>query len=163
MKDLERLKFTILNQNKPNEKDFHALNGIIKYVSEEKERTLNNYHLFAKVYISVFTSGIEKTNGNYQKIADELRMVLKTPIESIYDSFHQQMNMTEFENITNLLGMSNKHPALRTKEENENDKRIVNENAKAITKAMLHYNKDDVYKRLNSVITNLIEDYGLGK
>ena len=143
-----------------NSDDLEALNGIIEYVNKEKERQLNNYHLFAKLYISSYTKEIYKTKGNYQLIADSLRMTLKRPLESIYDDFHQQINETEFENISKVLGLSDKHPILRTDQENENDEKIIKENAEDLTKALTHYNKEDVYNRLNSLLTNLIEDYG---
>ena len=159
-KDIDRLIYTISNQNKPNKNDIDALNGVIEYVNSEKDRLINNHRMFARIYISSFTYGIYKTNGNYQKISNNLLDVLKTPLETIYNDFHQQMNETEFENVTDLLGMSNKHPAIRTPEENENDKRIVSENAKDITEALTHYNKEDVYDRLNSLMSDLIEDYG---
>jgi len=157
--NIDRIKYTLTKGNKANIKDFEALNGIIDYANKEKERLLTNNHLFAKLYISLFTRGIEKSNGNYQKIADELREPLKMPLETIYDNFHQQMNSTEFENIINILGMTDKHPALRTEEENENDKKIINENIGELTKALSHYNKEDVFNRLNNVMNNLIEDY----
>ena len=158
-KNIDRLKYTFSKGNKINQNDIEALNGIIKYVNKEKERELNNYHLFAKLYISVFTSEIYKTKGNYQLISDSLRRTLKRPLESIYDDFHQQMNETEFEILAKVLGLSDKHPVLRTDQENENDKRIIKENAKDLTQALSHYNKEDVYDRLNKVISNLIEDY----
>ncbi len=159
-KDIDRLKYTFSKGNKINQNDIKALNGIIEYVNLEKERQLNNYQLFAKLYISAFTNEIYKTKGNYQLIADSLRMTLKKPLEGIYNDFHQQMNETEFENISKVLGLSDKHPVLRTDKENESDKKIISENAKDLTKALTHYNKEDVYDRLNSVIINLIEDYG---
>jgi len=139
--------------------DLKALNGIIKYVNKEKERELNNYHLFAKLYISAFTKEIYRTKGNYQLISDSLRMTLKRPLEGIYDDFHQQMNETEFESISKVLGLSDKHPVLRTDQENESDEKIIKDNAKDLTHALSHYNKEDVYDRLNKVIINLIEDY----
>ena len=92
-------------------------------------------------------------------VADSLRMTLKMPLESIYNDFHQQMNETEFESLAEVLGLSDKHPVLRTDQENENDEKIIKDNAKDLTKALSHYNKVDVYERLNSVMINLVEDY----
>ena len=158
-KNIDRLKYTFSKGNKINQNDIEALNGFIKYVNDEEERRLNNYHLFAKLYISSYTNEIYRTKGNYQMIADSLRMTLKMPLESIYDDFHQQMNETEFEILANDIGLSDKHPILRTDQENENDERIIKENAKDLTQALTHYNKEDVYNRLNSLLNNLIEDY----
>ena len=142
-----------------NSNDLKALNGVIEYGNKEEERELNNYQLFAKIYISQFTKEIYRTKGNYQMIADSLRITLKMPLESIYNDFHQQMNETEFQKLAEVLGLSDKHPILRTDQENENDERIIKENAKDLTESLSHYNKEDVYNRLNSLLNNLIEDY----
>ena len=159
-KDIYRLVYTISNGNKPNEADINALNGVIEYVNKEKERQLNDHHLFAKLYISRFKSEMKRRNGNYQMVADDLRRDIAIDVMSHLELFHQDMNMIEFGKLTDRLGMSSKHPALVTEEENENDKRIINENAKEITEVMTHFNKEDVINRIEIVMNNLIEDYG---
>tara|TARA_R110000803_G_scaffold206969_2_gene274592 strand:- start:477 stop:974 length:498 start_codon:yes stop_codon:yes gene_type:complete len=158
-KSINRLEYLITKGNKPNQADADALYDISLYVEQERKRQLNNHKLFAKIYISVFKSEILRTDGNYQMVADNLRSIVKKPLEQIYDEFHQQMNETEFSIIGKRLGLSDKHPALRTPQENENDKIIISENSNNIAKSLSHYNKVDVYKRLNSLLNNIIDDY----
>jgi len=158
-KAINRLSFLIQKGYKANNTDADALNSIIDYVNKQREENLNNHEMFAKIYINAFTNDLIRSDGNYQLCADSLRMVLKKPLNSIYDTFHNEINTIEFTKISNKLGICNKHPILKTPEENASDQKIIKENAKDLTKALSHYNKKDVYSRLNTLINNLIEDY----
>ena len=158
--DIKRLSFTISKGNKPNVKDKEALNCVIDYVNKEKERCRNNYSLFAKLYITSFKDEINRREGNYQLIADSLRMVLARPLESIFNDFHQEMNEVEFSKRAKILGLSDKHPILRTDKENESDRKIISNNVNDLSNAMNHFNIDSVRDRVNIVLETLIEDYG---
>jgi len=134
--DLQRLIYTISNGNKPNNSDVVALNGIIDYVNSEKERDINNYELFAKLFINVFKNDIIKSKGNYQMSLDVVKMILKTKIGVSYESFKDEINQIWLEN------------------EIENKNFDINK---------LDYPKWDIEltkNKLNNVINNLIEDYG---
>ena len=133
-KEVNRLKYTIGNGNRSSSKDEDALNNLTKYVNTEKERTLNNHNLFAKLFINVFKNDIIKSKGNYQMSLDVVKMILNIDLETHYEGFKNEINQIWLE-----------------KEIKDNDLDDFD------------YPKWDIKQtrdRLNSVITNLIEDYG---
>ncbi len=133
-KDLERLKFTISKGNKPNKNDIDALNGIIEYVNNERDRELNNYQLFAKLFLNVFKNDIIKSKGNYQLALKNATDVLKIDLYSHLEAFTREINQIWLEKAVN---------------NNE-----INNN--------FNYPKWDIEEtknRLNDIVLNLIEDF----
>ena len=132
--DLERLKFTISKGNKPNKNDIYALNGIIQYVNNERDRELNNYQLFTKLFLNVFKNDIIKSKGNYQLALKSATDVLKIDLDSHLEMFTREINQIWLEKAVN-------------------NKEIDNN---------FDYPKWDIEEtkdRLNDIILNLIEDF----
>ena len=46
---INRLSYTIKNQNKPNTSDVNALNEVIKFINQTTKEEINNNELFAKL------------------------------------------------------------------------------------------------------------------
>ena len=124
-KQIDRLKYTFTKGNKPNQTDFEALNGFIKYVNDEQERKVANNHLFAKLFISVFKNDLIKSEGNYQYIIDSLRMAIALPLKDHYNELFEEMNSIELVKFAESKGISLKHPALRTPEEEAKDTELL--------------------------------------
>ena len=158
-KQIDRLKFTFSKGNKPNATDFEALNGIIEYVNSEKERERNDNHLFAKIFLSQFKNDFIKNGGNYQYNIDMLRMTLKIPLESHYEEVYNEMNDVEFVKFAESKGLTFTHPALNSEEENEKQSDLIKEHEKELIQHLSHFKKEDVYKRLNNLLNDLIEDF----
>jgi len=81
MKALNRLAYTIQNQNKPNENDVEALNEVIRYYNAERDRLIVNNRLFAKLFLNTLRNDIIRSNGNYQLSIDGLRNVARISLE----------------------------------------------------------------------------------
>tara|TARA_R110002095_G_scaffold193603_1_gene171854 strand:+ start:3267 stop:3797 length:531 start_codon:yes stop_codon:yes gene_type:complete len=143
-----------------NSKDFEALNGIIKYANDEQERKVANNHLFAKLFISVFKNDLIKSDGNYQYIIDSLRMAISLPLKDHYNELFEEMNSIELVKFAESKGISLKHPALRTPEEEEKDTELLKVHQDSMIRHLDHFKKEDVYQRTNKLLNTLIEDYG---
>jgi hypothetical protein len=158
-KQIDRLKYTFTKGNKPNATDIEALNGIIKYVNSEKERELNNNHLFAKLFLSDFKNDFIKNEGNYQYNIDSLRMILKKPLETHYEDVFNEMNEIEYVKFAKSKGLTFIHPALCDDEDREKQSELLKIHEKELIQHFAHFKKDEVYKRLNGLLNNIIEDY----
>jgi len=101
-KDINRLKYTFSRGYKPNENDVEALNNIIKYVNKEKERDLNNYHLFAKLYINAFKSVLISSEGNYLLASKSIKSILQIDLDDHLNRLIDEANIIFLEK-THLL------------------------------------------------------------
>ena len=158
-KDIDRLKYTFSKGNKINQNDIQALNGLIEYVNDQKERELNNHHLFAKVIIYVFKHELIRTDGNYHLSLSTLNSILRIDLDAHFDSFHTEINTIAFNNFCKTIKLSQKHPALLTESEREIDHRIIKENEPQLIKLLDHYKKESVFNRLTDLINGFIEKY----
>tara|TARA_R110000796_G_scaffold51740_1_gene122099 strand:- start:671 stop:1141 length:471 start_codon:yes stop_codon:yes gene_type:complete len=154
MKNLNRLIYTISNQNKPNQLDVEALNNVIKYYNDERKRTLTNNKLFAKLFVGVFKGDLIKSNGNYKLSLDTLKMMLKIDIEEHYNGFHNEINQIEFEKLCDYLEI----PEVKTLSDDQKKDIIIEDNKELLYKVLDKYSKEKVYDRLNNLMIDLIED-----
>jgi hypothetical protein len=91
---LNRLLYTIKNQNKPNATDAEAFNKIAWFVNESIETNPNKNICFAKLYIYNLIHYIKY----YQSIdiaQEKLHQVLDLNIESLYVDLMKELNNTE--------------------------------------------------------------------
>jgi hypothetical protein len=91
---LNRLLYTIKNQNKPNATDGEAFNKIAWFISESVEQNPNKNICFAKLYIFNLIHYIKY----YQSIdlaQQKLHEVLDLDIESLYIDLMNELNNTE--------------------------------------------------------------------
>jgi hypothetical protein len=158
-KQIDRLKYTFTKGNKPNATDIEALNNIIKYVNAEKERELNNNHLFAKLFLSDFKNDFIKNEGNYQYNIDSLRMILKKPLESHYEDVFNEMNEIEYVKFAKSKGLTFIHWDLCDENEIESQAKLLKIHEKELIQHFSQFKKEEVYKRLNGLLNNIIEDF----
>jgi len=97
-KDIERLKYTITQGNKPNENDIKALNSVIGYVNLEKDRTISKNILLSKLIINVLKNDIIKSKGNYQLSIKTLKSILRISLEAHYEAFKDEINQIWLDN-----------------------------------------------------------------
>ena len=135
MKSLNRLIYTITKGNKPNDTDVQALNEIIQYVNQEKQRQLENNHLFAKLVTSVLRNDILRNGGNYQLAVESLKSVCRIDLEASLEGFIMEINQLDIEKHLELY---------------KGDLDQFN---------YPRYNVDKMKERTKEIITNLIEDY----
>ena len=116
----------------PNQNDIDALNGLINYVNNEKQRELNNHYLFAKLFINEFKNDIIKSKGDYKLAISTLRSVLQIDLKEHYKAFNTEINQVwlEKQNASTIKDFT--YPKWTAAESDQ---------------------------RLNEVLTNLIESY----
>ena len=91
-KDIERLRFTITQGNKPNANDAKALNGVIDWVERQRSENVKNGHLFAKAFLSLYAKHLFETDGNYQLSLERATETLKKPLNEVFVLFHDAIN-----------------------------------------------------------------------
>ena len=133
-KNINRLAYTISNQNKPNQKDADALNEIQDWVDEKQKVIVNDYHLFSKLFINCLVNDTIKNNGEYSDAIGTLKMVIRIDLEEHYKNFEKHINHTNLE------------------EQLKHTRNIDDINFKKWT-----YQQTE--ERLNNLLSNLIEDY----
>ena len=137
-KDIKRLAFTISKGNKPNQNDAEALNGVIEYVNDEKKRHINNYHLFAKLFVNVLRNDLIRNDYDYRLITNSLDMVLRMDLE---------------EHIEGLVGDISQNELLKDVDGMTEDD--ILENVK-----FPKFNENKMRNKIIDLIGNLVEDYG---
>lgn len=142
--DIERLKFTITNQNRPNANDAKALNGIIDWVTRQREENLKSGHLFGKMFLHVYASQLQSTSGNYQLALDRCADILKMPLESVYVDFHESLNDVHRGNILDFW------------KENKHDKGLEEAAVKSLEE---NWSIEQTTDRLNELIGDMINLY----
>jgi hypothetical protein len=60
---INRLSYTIKNQNKPNKSDVNALNEVIKFINQTTKQEINDNELFAKLYVMNFITQLRLTSN----------------------------------------------------------------------------------------------------
>ena len=134
-KDIDRLKYTFSKGNKINQNDIKALNGIIEYVNLEKERQLNNYQLFAKMYVSVFKDTLIRSEGNYQLASKTIVTILRMDLNDQLERMIDEVNQIWLEKDIKEKGLDSDFNTEK-------------------------YDKEQMKARIIELISNLIEDYG---
>jgi hypothetical protein len=159
-KNVERMFWRLSNGNfTPNQNDLKAMTEIVEWINREKEKTVKDNYMFAKLYCNQFIQEIEfyKDIDFAQRSLHEL---LQKPIIEHYDKFHERLNFVELMKYSKSIGLSDKHPAFLTEDERENDKRILKEHeAKYIQYSKGIWEYDKVQKSLNNQLTEAINRY----
>jgi hypothetical protein len=86
-----------------NSNDLKSLNKVIEYVNDQKKRELNNYHLFAKLYISTLKNELLRNGYNYQLITSVLQSTLKIDFEIQLDSLLLDISQHELQKDINSI------------------------------------------------------------
>lgn len=101
-KAINRLKYTISNQNKPNATDAEALNEVLKYISEIQEVNIKSNLLFAKLFALYLTKKCE----DMQSIDEAIKvsyLALKTPLEADIELLSNRIKINELLKYVNTL------------------------------------------------------------
>ena len=155
MRDLNRLKYTITNRTKPNDQDLEAINNLEKYISDLRSKVLNKNDLFAKLFINVLKNDLINSKGNYQSSIETLRMALKIDLATHYELFKSEINAIELEKYCDHLGIPSE---INTIEDEQLKENVLNENVDELTRLLDRFTNDQVKKRLDKLMINIIED-----
>lgn len=128
----------------PNDNDINALNSVLKWINNQKKETLNNNHLFAKLYIYHLTMNIRyyETTVMCPTPQQDLHKILDYPLEYFYKSF-----------INDLY--NNQLNRLLDKETNEEKQEIIKE---YIEQKDL-YPEEYIINNLNHMITEALNKF----
>lgn len=159
-KNVERMFWRLSNGSfKPNQNDLKAMTEITEWINREKEDTLKQNLLFAKLYTVVFIQEIEYMQDIHfaqRKVHD----VLNKPIETHYREFYEKLNSVELSKFSKKIGLNQKHPALMTEEETQLDQEIIKLNSEEFKKYCLGlWAYEKVQTSLNNQITEAINYY----
>lgn len=159
-KNVERMFWRLSNGNfTPNQNDLNAMTEIVEWINREKEKTIKENYMFAKLYCHVFMQEIEyyKDTIFAQRSIHEL---INKPILYHYELFHKKLNIYELKKYSNSIGLTDKNPAFRTDDEKQKDKELLNKNGDDFLKHVKGiWQYEQVEKGLNNQITEAINRY----
>lgn len=166
-KAINRLQWRFKNENVKvgeskiliNEMDIKAVEFLIQWVNNQKKETLKENLLFAKLYSYAFNNELNFYR-NPKFASNKIQNVLKKDIQELYNEVHINLNNIELMNYIEGLGVTCKHPYLRTEEESKSNLSLFKMNNKEIViKIFGTWTIQNVYKSLNNSITELINKY----
>lgn len=163
-KGLGRFSWRFKNGNfTPNQNDINALNGIIQWVNDQRKITLNQNHLFAKLYIYYFNEYLDKYQASvFSDIPQkELSKLLDTPLQLFYQAFVDSLNQNNIYQVMIDNKISMTHPWERTKEEEVSDRLGLKNMSKADREKMtsMPWKYDEVEYQLNKMVTEAINRF----
>ena len=101
---IERLQFTILKQNKPNQTDADALNILTKEISENQIKKVENNKVFGKLLLLFLKNEYEKNNDINTGIY-LLSEFLKPTLNEMLVMFANQLQTTQLINYIKTLAI----------------------------------------------------------
>jgi len=158
-KAISRLKYTTENGNKSNGSDKEALEVILNEIYKKKAIKKDDNILFKKLFIGILKHELVKSNGDYQIAFGIVKTILRIDIDEHFTSFAREVNQLEFESYCEYIGLSLKHPAMKTDAEELEDDAIIKANAEKLSEVLTHFSEKKITNRLNVLIDKSIEDY----
>lgn len=86
---------------KPNDADVISWNNIIQWIASQKQVTMSNQQLFAKLYIEKLVREIRESKSTVfdNDIQKEVSRVLSMPIELFYKAFHSDLHNNQIRKV----------------------------------------------------------------
>ena len=103
-KAVDHFIFKFKNVWKPTNPDIEALKTIIKFVEDKHQKQIQDYQLFAKLYIMVYAQYLDKYKTTvFDEIPQkELHKYLDLPLSHIIESFTKKLNDSELYTLFDL-------------------------------------------------------------
>ena len=122
-KAIEHLVWKYQNKWNPTQPDADALNTIMKFVDDKHKKQIQDYQLFAKLYIMVYSQYLEryKTTVFHDIPTKELTKFLEYPTDVLIQRFTDKLNESELYSLFDELDIKMDHPALKTEEIKEKE------------------------------------------
>jgi len=107
-----RLRFTLSNQNKPNETDIEAFNKICQVFEKQQKETVNDHFLFAKLYTHILSElCIHYTSIDVAN--EEVNKLLSKPLSYHIEMLSMRLQTMEYQNYFHSKRVLD--PLLKTK------------------------------------------------
>ena len=149
-----------------NEKDIEAFNTLSDYVDKTQKEQFNSSELFAKMYIFVSQAMMESSGGTVLDNITRKRIgdILKKPLSQVFKEFTDYLNESEKYGFLSELKIPNKHPQLRTDQENETVSTTVKKiaNSQELTDRLTKdvFSNEFVIESMTAEINNQINLHG---
>ena len=101
---INRLSYTIKNQNKPNTSDVNALNEVISFINQTTKQEVHENELFAKLYVSNLIMQLRLTS-NLDLAQKNVNKILKMKLITLYEHARMDVNVVEIKDYFNNKGM----------------------------------------------------------
>ena len=159
----KRLRFTISNQNKPNQNDAEAFNEISKYFELHNKEIVQDNLLFAKLYAFTLSELLAYyTDVDFAN--KEINKILREPFELRIEILQLRLKTMELQNYFNRKKILD--PFLKTKtakELEEIHERYVGKlpelNALEFEKCTNNWDKGDIIYQLENQINLSIQNF----
>ena len=145
-------------QFKPNQNDADALNDVIEYIEREKNKSLLKHQLFAKLYVVMLGEFLNYYH-DINIASKNIHKILRDPMEFHSAKFRDFFNIVACEKAHKEMGLTMKPWYLRTKEENEIEEKILEQNSAKFLEFLNKWSQDEINEILESQITNAINLY----
>jgi len=163
-KAIERLTFTISNQNKPNKTDAEALNSIIDFVSNALTDKAETNIPFAKI-LCLYLSKRYDDNNDMNTVLKTLGKDLSYPLNFHIETLSSKMISCNIINYVNSLTIDvTAEEMLSIEALNEKETEFFKVHGKSIIEAIKKENtkeqiKDNLYKTANEILRK--EEYNV--
>lgn len=110
-----------------NQGDVDAFNSINEYFEATQAKQYEGSELFAKLYIHLFTQNLEhyKTTVYDNEIRKKIGAILEKPLFQLIEELQESLNQSELYTLLKDTGTTQKHPAIKTEEEINQDKNAL--------------------------------------
>lgn len=152
---INRLSYTIKNQNKPNTSDANALNEVIKFINQTTKEEVNKNELFAKLYVMNLITQLRLVS-NLELAQKNVHKILKMNLYSLYDNCRQDINIIELKDYFNAKGY--KHP-YNTENMKNNSKLASEINPVEFNEVCQTWDLEETTTNLNAMITFALNEY----
>ena len=159
---IDHFTYKFKNVWKPTSPDIDALNTIIKFVQDKHKRQINDYQLFAKLYVMVYAQYLEryKTTIFDDIPRKELHKLLDTPLEAFIQRFTDRLNESERYSLFDDLKITDEHPATKSQELKDKETDVLEhaiknkDNLDRYNAAVWDYDtvKENIELQINNVI-----------
>lgn len=152
---INRLSYTIKNQNKPNTSDVNALNEVISFINQTTKQEVRENELFAKLYVSNLIMQLRLTS-NLDLAQKNVNKILKMKLITLYEHARMDVNVVEIKDYFNNKGML--HPYSNENIKN-NSKLAAEINPIEFNNVCLTWDYSETETNLNAMITFALNHY----
>ncbi|MEX1383697.1 hypothetical protein [Lutibacter sp.] len=148
-----------------NETDIEAFNTISDYIEEKEKNQINDYELFAKLYIVLLKQQLQhyKTTVFDGIPRNGIQRVLDKPLYQLVDEFKDFLNQSEMYTLFREAGDDLKHPIYVSNDEKEktigNVQELLKSPKNALKMNLSVWDFETVKDNIESEINNAINTF----
>lgn len=158
---IQRLQWRFSNGSfSPVQKDIECLNHITEWINQQRTAVLQHDTHFAKLYCHVFAQEVNFYEGNIKLAQQKMREYLSLTVPKHYDKFGKTMTEARLNAFSKKIGLSMKHPMIKTEDEKLSDDEIINKNKSELEEMFTgEWSQEQIDKSLNAEISSAIHKF----